>query len=669
MSKIEKDDYTLPPVEPHGDNKIAESKGALEAFKKKITDEITKIRIDTDDLENKRRIKEEQERDARYDAIQSEVHHSYKENIGIDFKWQELEDKEDCEELAHEIELQKSHCMSIIQNKERLIKEFQETLKNKDDEYIKSLKKQGEDIDRLIALMRIQFNSMRDEYNTQLNEIEAAFRLEREEILQKNEKEIEMLFNKHNETEEYYLNKRAENEAHYANELEKLRSSEANQQQEDKIRLESELQILQKCMEDMKAVYKLNEEKLDFNLRVLKERDQHNKAAKSQMLKKLQGLKEKKRHLIDEFKKENTKLKNKNIELTDSYKRITRQFKELQIKFRRFKKSDEKRFNEIWQMNQNDVFALVKTITKADRVIHEQQLGIKWDPPTDPIFKNADPVIGAASQVNQNASVAESHGQSKAEIGDNQSHVTGDKTEENKVPIRMVKKVFTLLIEEMPYLIEDKVELECRDKAPNQVFKSYVNALRKSLDIDNMKDIYMLVNTFYEYSNNKRKVTFDEEEEDPMNMDNGEGPDGEAADENDELDIDGDEIIDVLKIFQKRREEDINNAEISGNPRNKKRSSFETEEQIKERIQKEENKFWVKITTILTDRKLSVWKALDKALAKYYKLLVDRKNLIDDTGLLNQQNEELKTLLNQYLQAGVNHELKVPPTQTIRLDM
>ena len=60
---------------------------------------------------------------------------------------------------------------------------------------------------------------------------------------------------------------------------------------------------------------------------------------------------------------------------------------------------------------------------------------------------------------------------------------------------------------------------------------------------------------------------------------------------------------------------------------------------------------------------------LDKALTKYYALLVDRQNLIEETGLLNQQNEELKTLLNQYLQAGVNHDLQVPPTQVIRLDI
>ena len=34
------------------------------------------------------------------------------------------------------------------------------------------------------------------------------------------------------------------------------------------------MQILEKCMEDMKAVYKLNQEKLSFNYDVLHERQQ-----------------------------------------------------------------------------------------------------------------------------------------------------------------------------------------------------------------------------------------------------------------------------------------------------------------------------------------------------------------------------------------------------------
>jgi dynein regulatory complex protein 1 len=49
-------------------------------------------------------------------------------------------------------------------------------------------------------------------------------------------------------------------------------SQDANKQAEQKIKLETEMQILEKCMEDMKAVYKLNQEKLGFNYDVLNER-------------------------------------------------------------------------------------------------------------------------------------------------------------------------------------------------------------------------------------------------------------------------------------------------------------------------------------------------------------------------------------------------------------
>lgn len=103
----------------------------------------------------------------------------------------------------------------------------------------------------------------------------------------------------------------------------------------------------------------------------------------------------------------------------------------------------------------------------------------------------------------------------------------------------------------------------------------------------------------------------------------------------------------------------------------KKKKATKAKDKASEASQerKKQQFYWGQMTQILTEQKLSVWKALDKALSKYHSMLVDRQNLIEETGLLNQQNEELKTLLNQYLQAGVNQELQVPPTQVIKLDI
>lgn len=48
---------------------------------------------------------------------------------------------------------------------------------------------------------------------------------------------------------------------------------------------------------------------------------------------------------------------------------------------------------------------------------------------------------------------------------------------------------------------------------------------------------------------------------------------------------------------------------------------------------------------------------LDRSLSKYYELLLDRQKLIEETSELNNQNEELKNLLNQYIQVNnISHK-------------
>lgn len=303
------------------------------------------------------------------------------------------------------------------------------------------------------------------------------------------------------------------------------------------------------------------------------------------------------------------------------------------------------------------------------------------------------------------------HGMSKSEFEGDQSVITGTQganqsnaqqpTYDYKVSINKIKNVFKLLITECPFLIDDKAFSESYDKPVKEQFTIQIDSIRKSLGIDSMYDVETLVLTFYEFAERQRLDLLnaggmshaDEHSDDhasnagaaKKNGNGGKAPvneerkaalsnsninDGEKDNIDDEtLVIDNDDIVFVLKEFHRKREEKANNADLVGNPRMKKRSNFESEEQKKERIKREERIFWEKMTTVLDDKKLSTWKALDKALTKYYALLVDRQNLIEETGLLNQQNEELKTLLNQYLQAGVNHELHVPPTQVIRLDI
>lgn len=182
------------------------------------------------------------------------------------------------------------------------------------------------------------------------------------------------------------MQKRLDEEQKNAKELEDVMSQDANKQAEQKIKLETEMQILEKCMEDMKAVYRLNQEKLGFNYDVLNERQQvfqkQKKGLKSKLNKDTQRLREE----LEQFKNQQAEAKNQNTLHTKDYKFFTNEFIKLQKRFEKFEKADDKRIKEIWSMNDQEARNLVEKIMHADKVIHLQQLSIKWEPPRDPFF-------------------------------------------------------------------------------------------------------------------------------------------------------------------------------------------------------------------------------------------------------------------------------------------
>ena len=141
---------------------------------------------------------------------------------------------------------------------------------------------------------------MREDYNNQLKTIEAEFENERADILARNLKEIEDLFTEHRVLENNYLTQRQHDEEENAKQLEDVMSQDANKQNEQKIKLETEMQILEKCMEDMKAIYTLNEEKLKFNYEVLFEREGVNK----KMMKQLQNRRRRAKITLSEVTKQ-----------------------------------------------------------------------------------------------------------------------------------------------------------------------------------------------------------------------------------------------------------------------------------------------------------------------------------------------------------------------------
>ena len=88
----------------------------------------------------------------------------------------------------------------------------------------------------------------------------------------------------------------------------------------------------------------------------------------------------------------------------------------------------------------------------------------------------------------------------------------------------------------------------------------------------------------------------------------------------------------------------------------------------RERTRREEELFWKKMSSVISDKTTRVWGALERSLTEYNELLQSRSELITDVSSLQHQNQELKVLLSQYLSAPVNDDLYIPPTQVIHIE-
>ncbi|CAN0458088.1 unnamed protein product, partial [Ectocarpus sp. 8 AP-2014] len=139
---------------------VADSLGHLDKKKGRGIDAVTAVRVSADDRETQRRMAEEHARQERLQRLQEEAVRSGKQNAAVEMRWAELLDENMPQELHKSIEEQKAACAEIVASKDALVNDFQVQLKVKDEEYVKALKQQAEDVEELLERMRTEFREL-----------------------------------------------------------------------------------------------------------------------------------------------------------------------------------------------------------------------------------------------------------------------------------------------------------------------------------------------------------------------------------------------------------------------------------------------------------------------------------------------------------------------------
>lgn len=659
------------------------ARGTFEAMVRQTNNQIDAIKRSNLKREKDRRFEEEIKRQERFEASRNEAMMAARRTAELDMRWSEYKEMEECQELATSMAEHKKMFQNLIKKKQELIDMLQNHIRFKDEEYISEMEQMKDEIDQIVHKMRAQFRELRDLVRSELKMIEEDLDKQRAEMINAMKTEINDKFANHKKTEEEAAEARVKEEADNAMKLELLRIENEKEFMKIKINLEIEIQNCEKCYEDMKALYQLNSEKLKYNKEVLEEKLSENTKLHDDLKKRATEYREQAKRKEEHYSKRSNELNLANKKLTKQYISISRQYKDLHKKYKHFEITDKQKYREIKKMNLEEIAKIKERIRNCDRIIHQHQLGVVWEPfDEETIIKEE---LGE-EDVQEGA-----YGTGTSEEED-EDHMEEDRLVA-KIPDIEMNAILNLILIELDFLLDDKVSSELNKENSKMQLLIKLNVLRKVLAIKDEAEMNKLLASIYTEAKkhedrdedgslfskageagqdgsgnidigNYNPREFDEDERRPGEEEQYDEEAEPAARDIYEIEqkYDPNTIIAILSKFieEKKKNVVLNNADADA--QTKKIIQMKN----KEKAVREQKIFLARMSKALPSERLKMWKVLDKISTKYYELLLNRQRDIEETTLLHTQNDELKNLLNQYLK--VNHNLNVPPIDMIKVN-
>lgn len=613
------------------------------------TELVTNVGVAAMAREDGRKVEEDELNKVRREKLEAECKASMERFEEITKRWESAHTLKVPQALHDMMINQKELIDSMIAEKDKIIQEFQLELKSKDDQYVKDLKKQAEDIDLIIERMNAQIKNLQKAYREELSKIDQAFESERIECLEKHHQEWEGLMQQRSNKEVEFLKEAEQRVDDFASQLQHLRVQDAEEYNMVKIKLETDVQVLEQQLQAMRATYQLNGEKLDYNFQVLKKRDEENTITKNQQKRKITRMQDTLNNLKSKLAKQERQFKEENQNLADDYKRITDQFKELQKKSKHFQATDTKKFIDVWVMNEEEAIELARNVLAEDEIIFTQQLGLDWTPPESakvldgearPMLAGEPPKQTSTSSIKSARAAADDILRAASESGSailevSRSTLATEKGQSYS-PL-LIKSVLELLCAEADFLVEKKLVHLLIPLEHDERLLMKLDSIFKAIGVDNEDDIHRLTEYFI-----VRKLDDDTSQEMPSL-------------------IHPNQVLKAIRLF-------VSESAAPGKAITQRQTQF-YEEGAAERDSCDDANYWAKLSQGLPSSHEKIWDALIDGLDKYHTVLSQRSKLIEETDKLQNQNGELRMLLQQYIGSRVNQDLQIPPTRTIPTEM
>lgn len=240
---------------------IETSLSRLKLLRNAGTELVSNVEVAAQAREFERRKDAHDNKKGRIKKLADEADQSLEKFEAIRRRWNGSQAREIPQELRDALNDQVKACDDLLSGKNVLIADLNRELKSSEDEYVKTLKKQYDDLEIVSQRKEEQYKTMDGAYREEIKEIVNALDTQfQERIVLWQEKA------KHRrETEDGFMEARLDLRNEQQVGIDELRLRDAEDLHATKIKLETDVQILEQQLESMRASYQLNQEKLEYN--------------------------------------------------------------------------------------------------------------------------------------------------------------------------------------------------------------------------------------------------------------------------------------------------------------------------------------------------------------------------------------------------------------------
>ncbi|XP_018327952.1 dynein regulatory complex protein 1 [Agrilus planipennis] len=466
---------------------------------------VTNVRVASDSREADRREIEGIGREKIIEQLEEEAKKARDMFDEIADKWLDVLRYNDPLAINDDIANQKEKCDELIRQKDEIIAMLKNEIAEAEKKFSIDQRKQTNDINVLTKRIEKQVTLMRAAYLQELKLIEEVLMVERRMMIDAADKRWEDLYKKRDEQEASNEEKKFQQMEEFEEMMHEHHLNFQERYRDTKIKIERDTEDLQKEFERLKAEILLNSEKMDYNYQVLKRREDENVIIKAQQKRKINKMQDAINAIRTNMRNYITKTDAQFAKLTEQIIKLQHYVLDTDEKSDTIARQNDEKFKELWDFNYERLSTILHKILTIDRILHEQQLGIKWKPPEREIkskeqLQSYQDALKYLEQEKEKAKEREPVKKKSVSSFSKDSSICSDDKAETNAYRRLLKQIFTVISMRSNFLLDEELQSIFKTQTNDEKTMVKIDGVFEALRVKDPKQIEILVQYFLPYA-------------------------------------------------------------------------------------------------------------------------------------------------------------------------